>query len=152
MPKVCPGFAQGFAQGFARDLELNFRCSFVRKQRTPIVIPGGIASPSPSRRWGGGRGRGREGLCDTWLAVEIAEKSIAANVTGKRRGEKYRERENIRKRLFASARRTWPATAAEVVKRLVLTTSANSLGPLTRRRRELKGCAGGWEWGCGVGW
>ena len=42
----------------------------------------------------GGRGRGREGLCDTWLAVEIGEKSIAASVTGKRRGEKYREREH----------------------------------------------------------
>ena len=54
----------------------------------------GIASPSPSRRWGGGRGRGREGLCDTWLAVEIGEKSIATSVTGKRRGEKYREREH----------------------------------------------------------
>ena len=94
LPKVCPGFAQGFAQGFARDLELNFHCFFVRKQRTPIVIPGGITSPSPSRRWGGGRGRGREGLCDTWLAVEIAETSIAASVTGKRRGEKYREREH----------------------------------------------------------
>ena len=86
LPKVCPGFAQGFAQGFARDLELNFRCFFVRKQRTPIVIPGGIV--------GGGRVRGREGLCDIWLAVEIAEKSIAASVTAKRRGEKYREREH----------------------------------------------------------
>ena len=94
LPKVCPGFAQGFAQGFARDLEPNFLCFLIRKQWTPIVIPGGISSPSPSRRWGGGRGRGREGLCDTWLAVEIAEKSIAASVTGKRRGEKYREREH----------------------------------------------------------
>ena len=66
--------------------------------------------------------------------------------------ERDRERESKRRRLFASAKRTWPATAAEVVKRLVLTTSANCLGPLTRRRRGLKGCVGGWEWGCGVGW
>ena len=87
LPKVCPRFA--------RDLELNFRCFFVRKQWTPIVIPGGITSPSPSRRWGGGRGQGREGLCDRWLAVEIAKKSIAASVTGKRRGGKYEERREI---------------------------------------------------------
>ena len=33
-------------------------------------------------------------LCDKWLAFEIAKKSIAASVTGKRRGEKYGEREH----------------------------------------------------------
>ena len=33
-------------------------------------------------------------LCDKWLAFEIAKKSIAASVTGKRKGEKYREREH----------------------------------------------------------
>ena len=47
--------------------------------------------------------------------------------------EKQNEREREKERgeqtkamgrFFASARRAWPATAAEVVKRLVLTTSA----------------------------
>ena len=44
-----------------------------------------------------------------------------------REKERERERENIKNRLLASARRAWPATAAEVVKRLVLTTSASKL-------------------------
>ena len=94
LPKVCPGFAQGFAQGVAHDLELNFRCFFGKKTKDSYRHSLGNSITKPIKKVRRGRGRGREGLCDTWLAVEIAEKSIAANVTGKRRGEKYREREH----------------------------------------------------------
>jgi hypothetical protein len=55
----------------------------------------GNSITKPIKKVGRGAGAGAgEGLCDTWLAVEIGEKSIAASVTGKRRGEKYREREH----------------------------------------------------------
>ena len=75
----------------------------------------------------------------SWRAFGI-EKSLPP--VGRGRGDRDRNRERRgktkkRRRLFASARRAWPAAAAEVVKRLVLTTSANCLGP---RSKNVEGC------------
>ena len=67
---------------------------FGKKTKDSYRHSWGNSITKPIKKVGRGRGWRREGLCDTWLAVEIAETSIAASVTGKRRGEKYREREH----------------------------------------------------------
>ena len=67
---------------------------FGKKTKDSYRHSWGNSITKPIKKVGRGAGRGREGLCDTWLAVEIGEKSIATNVTGKTRGEKYREREH----------------------------------------------------------
>ena len=68
-------------------------------------------------------------VCRQWDGDEETETEIERE----RRGKPEK-----RRRLFASARRAWPATAAEVVKRLVLTTSASCLGRKSQAKTE--GC------------
>ena len=89
MPRVCPGDCPRVCPGFGAEFLLLFR-----KTEDSYRHSWGNSITKPIKKVRRGRGRGREGLCDTWLAVEITEKSIAASVTGKRRGEKYREREH----------------------------------------------------------
>ena len=71
--------------------------------------------------------------------VLLKSKKVCRQWDGEEETERERERDNTKKRrrLFASARRAWPATAAEVVKRLVLTTSAGCLCPWSQ---NVEGC------------